>query len=88
MLTLRSSQTFVYLCAPTDNLYLDMNGIIHNCTHANNDDVSKLKELKEPEMFLKIFQYIDGLFQTVRPRKVFYMAIDGPLSFPIVGSQF
>jgi 5'-3' exoribonuclease 1 len=62
-----------------DNLYLDMNGIIHHCTHANKgeEDVEKLSQLSETEMFTRIFQYIDRLFQIVRPRKVFYMAIDG-----------
>ena len=39
-----------------DNFYLDMNGIIHSCTHSNDD---KLVTLKEQEMFLRIFSYTD-----------------------------
>lgn len=42
-----------------DNLYLDMNGIIHNCTHGN-DPSSKLTET---EMILRIFNYLDKLVQ-------------------------
>ena len=58
-----------------DNLYLDMNSILHNCTHGNDDDVTK--RLTEEEVFAKICTYIDHLFQTIKPKKIFYMAIDG-----------
>lgn len=54
-----------------------MNGIVHNCTHANDEDPTRVSKMTEAEMFSRIFQYIDRLFQIVRPRKVFYMAIDG-----------
>lgn len=58
-----------------DNLYLDMNSILHNCTHGNDDDVTK--RLTEEEVFAKICTYIDHLFQTIKPKQIFYMAIDG-----------
>jgi len=61
-----------------------MNGIIHHCTHANTDDVAVLSNLKETDVFLKIFQYIDRLFQIIRPRKLFYLAIDGMLIYKII----
>ena len=64
--------------APTlDNLYLDMNGIIHNCTHANEGENVIKSGKDEDEMMLKIFAYIDSLFQMIKPRKAFFMAIDG-----------
>ncbi|KFM26200.1 5'-3' exoribonuclease 1 [Auxenochlorella protothecoides] len=56
-----------------DNLYLDMNGIIHNCTHGNNPDV----RLTEDEMILRIFTYLDKIFHIVKPQKLLFMAIDG-----------
>ena len=56
-----------------DNLYLDMNGIIHNCTHGNNPNTT----LTEAEMFLGIFRYIENVFDLIRPQKVFMMAVDG-----------
>ncbi|CAN0099371.1 unnamed protein product [Discosporangium mesarthrocarpum] len=52
--------------APIDNFYLDMNGIIHMCTHANNDD---FVELNEKEMFRRIFIFSDRLYKLVRPTR-------------------
>lgn len=56
-----------------DNLYLDMNGIIHNCTHGNDPEV----KLTEEEMIVKIFAYTEKLFQIVQPQRLFFAAIDG-----------
>lgn len=53
-----------------------MNGIIHNCTHKDaGEDVSF--RLSEEEMFIRIFNYIEHLFGKIKPKQLFYMAIDG-----------
>lgn len=57
-----------------DNLYLDMNSILHTCTHSND---STLTRMTEDQMFAAIFNYIDHLFDIIKPKEVFYMAIDG-----------
>lgn len=58
-----------------DCLYLDMNGIIHNCTH--NDSDSPTFRMSEDKMFIAIFNYIEHLFGKIKPKNLFFMAIDG-----------
>ncbi|XP_068209934.1 5'-3' exoribonuclease 1-like isoform X1 [Palaemon carinicauda] len=58
-----------------DNLYLDMNGIIHVCSHPNDNDPHF--RMTEEKMFKDIFHYIEVLFRLIQPRKVFFMAVDG-----------
>lgn len=54
-----------------DNLYLDMNGIVHPCTHPEG----KPPPANEQEMMLEIFKYTDRVVNMVRPRKLLMIAI-------------
>ncbi|KAL0953086.1 hypothetical protein HGRIS_004359 [Hohenbuehelia grisea] len=58
-----------------DNLYLDFNGIIHNCSHPNDEDAHF--RLSEEQIFTAIFSYVDHLFGKIKPKKLFFMAVDG-----------
>mgnify|MGYP003753069875 CR=1 FL=1 len=57
-----------------DNLYLDMNGIIHNCSHPNDNAASN--SLTEREMMLGIFRYINRcVSEIVKPKKVLFIPL-------------
>ncbi|XP_046669351.1 5'-3' exoribonuclease 1 isoform X2 [Homalodisca vitripennis] len=58
-----------------DNLYLDMNGIIHVCSHPNDTDPHF--RITEEKIFRDIFHYIETLFRMIQPQKLFFMAVDG-----------
>eukprot|EP01033_Poteriospumella_lacustris_P000925 gene925-667_t len=59
-----------------DNFYLDMNGIIHACTHPNDNHTANALSLRE--MMLSIFRYVDRIVtEIVKPKKLLFMAIDG-----------
>lgn len=70
-----SSAVKEYQIPEFDNLYLDMNGIIHVCSHPNDDDPHF--RITEEKIFLDIFNYIDFLFRMIKPKKTFFMAVDG-----------
>lgn len=52
-----------------------MNGIIHNCTHANSTGV--VGKLDDKQVMNDIFAYIDQLFSKIKPKKLFFLALDG-----------
>jgi XRN 5'-3' exonuclease N-terminus len=55
-----------------DNLYLDMNNIIHPCAHPED---GRPAPANEEQMMMDIFQYIERLVNMVRPRKLLFMAV-------------
>ena len=63
----------------TDNLYLDLNGIVHNCIHGNDsklhERVSKLENFDE--VWANIMKAIDEIVHTVKPRQLLFLAVDG-----------
>jgi 5'-3' exoribonuclease 2 len=54
-----------------DNLYLDMNGIVHPCSHPEDRPAPET----EADMMLAIFKYTDRVVNMVRPRKLLLIAI-------------
>ncbi|KAL2116977.1 hypothetical protein VTJ04DRAFT_9145 [Mycothermus thermophilus] len=56
-----------------DNLYLDMNGIVHPCSHPEDRPAPK----DEEEMMIEVFKYTDRVVNMVRPRRLLMIAVDG-----------
>ena len=53
----------------SDNFYMDLNGIVHNCIHGNDpkrhERISKLNDLEE--VWAAVMQAIDELVHTINP---------------------
>lgn len=66
-----------------DRLYIDMNGIIHGCSHNNNNDAEDDSEkavvgISETEIFTNVCFYLDRIVKDIaQPTSIVYMAIDG-----------
>lgn len=54
-----------------DNLYLDMNGIVHPCSHPEDRPPPQ----NEEEMMLEVFKYTERVVNMVRPRKLLMIAV-------------
>lgn len=60
-----------------DNLYFDLNSIIHPVSHPEDRPAPK----NEQEIFLALFEAINRFVNIVRPQQLIYLAIDGPAPF-------
>ena len=56
-----------------DSLYLDMNGIVHPCSHPED----RPPPANEEEMMIAVFEYTDRVVKMARPRKLLMIAVDG-----------
>jgi 5'-3' exoribonuclease 2 len=56
-----------------DNLYLDMNGIVHPCSHPEDRPAPETEE----DMMVAVFEYTERVLNMVRPRKLLMIAVDG-----------
>lgn len=54
-----------------DNLYLDMNGIVHPCSHPEDRPAPS----DEEEMMIEVFKYTERVVNMVRPRKLLMIAV-------------
>merc|ERR1719433_624673 len=56
-----------------DNLYLDMNAIIHPCCHPEFG----VKPENESDMFNTMFTFLSWIIDHIRPKQILYLAVDG-----------
>lgn len=58
---------------PYDNLYIDMNGLIHPCSHPEDrPPPSSVQEIYE-----NIGKYLERLFNAIQPQRLLFLSIDG-----------
>ena len=64
-----------------DRLYIDMNGVLHGCSHNNNDDDESgtgEKGISQRQIFTNVCFYLDRIVKDIaKPKQLVYMAIDG-----------
>ncbi len=62
-----------------DNLFLDFNGCIHNCSNKLKSSKQHFKNNIEfeKELIKEIIQYTNEIFDFIQPSKLFYISIDG-----------
>ncbi|KAJ8673539.1 hypothetical protein QAD02_004801 [Eretmocerus hayati] len=63
-----------------DNLYLDMNSIIHRCSHPEDSDIHfrvGKKEFSDEEIFQNVSRYVELIFCIVKPVELMFLAFDG-----------
>ena len=59
-----------------DNLYLDINGIIHNVSHGN-DIITACMNFPHSKIYLDVCTTIDKIFHLIKPKKLLMISADG-----------
>ena len=59
-----------------DNLYLDLNGIIHNESHKYFCDASQINETTK-QIYLDVCEVIKGIVHLIKPKKLLMISVDG-----------
>eukprot|EP00127_Corallochytrium_limacisporum_P003611 Clim_evm94s150 gene=Clim_evmTU94s150 len=59
-----------------DCLYLDFNGVVHNCAYESDAEGNTVARSEE-EVMQAVFAYIELLFTIARPTQLLYIAVDG-----------
>ena len=62
-----------------DNLFLDFNGCIHNCSNKLKSSDYKFKNNLEFETLLikEVIKYTDEIYDFIKPTSLFFISIDG-----------
>eukprot|EP00548_Thalassiothrix_antarctica_P019687 CAMPEP_0194196246 /NCGR_PEP_ID=MMETSP0154-20130528/76567_1 /TAXON_ID=1049557 /ORGANISM="Thalassiothrix antarctica, Strain L6-D1" /LENGTH=238 /DNA_ID=CAMNT_0038920831 /DNA_START=210 /DNA_END=923 /DNA_ORIENTATION=- len=61
-----------------DRLYLDGNGILHGCSHNNNNEDGTPNHITQEEICRNVVYYLDRvIMDMVKPKELVYIAIDG-----------
>ena len=61
-----------------DNLYLDLNSIIHECAHSSTENIlSLLKEKTNEEIYFEVCEFINQIVEFVNPQSLIMIALDG-----------
>lgn len=71
---------FCFQIPQYDNLYLDMNSIIHTCSHPSDSDIHfriGKKEFSDEDIFQNVSRYVEIIFSIVKPIHRMYLAFDG-----------
>ena len=62
-----------------DNLFIDFNGCIHNCSNKlkSSNNIFKNNLEFEKELINEVIKYTDEIFDFIEPSSLFYISIDG-----------
>ena len=67
-----------------DDLYLDMNGIIHMCTHGNDPEIA---ETSARDQLVRIFAFTDKVCKIVAPKRTIVLAVDGGIDHALAAAH-